>query len=108
MVHLSFGHEGARSPHLLSEPAIIAGMAHGHPARHEDPVGRLRRATTTASATRWPQALDGFEDFNRRVRQPLGFRIRQPARERVFLTAIGPRRVLARAAAGRGPARRHG
>ena len=29
---------------------------------------------------------DGFEDFNRRVRQPLGFRIRQPARERVFLT----------------------
>ena len=35
------------------------------------------------------QVLDGFEDFNRRVRQPLGFRIRQPARERVFLTPSG-------------------
>ena len=33
--------------------------------------------------------LDGFEDFNRRVRMPLGFRIRQPARERVFLTESG-------------------
>ena len=33
--------------------------------------------------------LDGFEDFNRRVRIPLGFRIRQPARERVFLTESG-------------------
>ena len=35
------------------------------------------------------KVLDGFEDFNRRVRRPLGFRIRQPARERVFLTASG-------------------
>ncbi|MER6172752.1 hypothetical protein [Streptosporangium sp. NPDC001681] len=35
------------------------------------------------------QVLDGFEDFNRRVRMPLGFRIRQPARERVFLTESG-------------------
>ena len=35
------------------------------------------------------KVLDGFEDFNRRVRLPLGFRIRQPARERVFLTASG-------------------
>ncbi|MCW2964515.1 MAG: putative oxidoreductase [Actinomycetia bacterium] len=32
------------------------------------------------------QALDGFDDFNERVRRPRGFRIRQPARERVFLT----------------------
>lgn len=35
------------------------------------------------------QALDGFEDFNRRVRLPLGFRIKQPARELVFLTPSG-------------------
>jgi anaerobic selenocysteine-containing dehydrogenase len=33
--------------------------------------------------------LVGFEDFNRRVREPLGFRIGQPARERVFLTPSG-------------------
>jgi anaerobic selenocysteine-containing dehydrogenase len=35
------------------------------------------------------QALDGFEDFNRRARHPHGFRVSQPARERVFLTASG-------------------
>jgi anaerobic selenocysteine-containing dehydrogenase len=35
------------------------------------------------------RVLPGFEDFNRRVREPLGFRITQPAREREFHTASG-------------------
>ena len=73
---------------MKSECAILAGMA---------------RPTLPAAATPWEsyigdydrirdvmaKVLDGFEDFNRRVRLPLGFRIRQPARERVFLTASG-------------------
>ncbi|MGF0167786.1 FdhF/YdeP family oxidoreductase [Streptomyces albidoflavus] len=85
MVHLSVGMKRPASPHLLSEPAIIAVMA---------------RATLPDSATPWEEyiedydrirdtmsvALDGFEDFNRRVRLPLGFRIRQPARELIFFT----------------------
>jgi anaerobic selenocysteine-containing dehydrogenase len=33
--------------------------------------------------------MEGFECFNRRVRQPLGFRLKQPARELVFLTESG-------------------
>ena len=88
MVHLSLGMKRPASPHLLSEPAIIACMA---------------RATLPDSAVPWEQyiedydrirdtmaqALDGFEDFNRRVRLPLGFRIKQPARELVFLTPSG-------------------
>lgn len=88
MVHLSVGMKRPASPHLLSEPAIIAGIA---------------RATLPDSATPWSdyvadydrirdtmaRVLDGFEDFNRRVRLPLGFRIRQPARERVFRTPSG-------------------
>jgi hypothetical protein len=37
------------------------------------------------------KVFDGFEDFNRRVRLPLGFRIGQPARERVFITPSGSR-----------------
>ena len=88
MVHLSFGMKRPASPHLKSECAILAGMA---------------RATLPASATPWEsyiqdydrvrdvmaKVLDGFEDFNRRARLPLGFRIRQPARERVFLTPSG-------------------
>ena len=88
MVHLSVGMKKPASPHLLSEPAIIAGIA---------------RATLPQSGTPWEayvedydrirdtmaEVLDGFEDFNRRVRLPLGFRIRQPARELVFLTPSG-------------------
>ncbi|MEV6533157.1 FdhF/YdeP family oxidoreductase [Streptomyces sp. NPDC051639] len=88
MVHLSVGMKRPASRDLLSEPAIIAGMA---------------RATLPDSGTPWEhyiedydrirdtmaQVLDGFEDFNRRVRLPLGFRIRQPARELVFLTPSG-------------------
>ncbi|MFK3735221.1 FdhF/YdeP family oxidoreductase [Streptomyces sp. NPDC088090] len=88
MVHLSRGMKKPASPHLLSEPAIVAGMA---------------RAALPESATPWSwyvedydrirdvmaRVLDGFEDFNRRVRLPLGFRIKQPARELVFLTPSG-------------------
>ncbi|WP_411146873.1 FdhF/YdeP family oxidoreductase [Streptomyces sp. x-80] len=88
MVHLSVGMRRPASPHLLSEPAVIAGMA---------------RAALPDSATPWQwyiedydrirdtmaQVLDGFEDFNRRVRLPLGFRIKQPARELVFRTPSG-------------------
>jgi molybdopterin-dependent oxidoreductase alpha subunit len=88
MVHLSRGKRKPASPYLLSEPAIIAGMA---------------RATLPDSATPWnwyvddydrirdtmAKALIGFEDFNRRVRLPLGFRLKQPARELVFATPSG-------------------
>ncbi|WP_234327045.1 FdhF/YdeP family oxidoreductase [Streptomyces sp. NRRL WC-3742] len=88
MVHLSVGMKRPASPQLLSEPAIVAGMA---------------RAALPDSSTPWEwyvedydrirdtmaEVLDGFEDFNRRVRLPLGFRIKQPARELVFLTPSG-------------------
>ncbi|MGW7309695.1 FdhF/YdeP family oxidoreductase [Streptomyces sp. NPDC054835] len=88
MVHLSVGMKRPASPHLLSEPAVVAGMA---------------RAALPDSATPWEwyvedydrirdtmaQVLNGFEDFNRRVRLPLGFRLKQPARELVFLTPSG-------------------
>ncbi|MFI8002897.1 FdhF/YdeP family oxidoreductase [Streptomyces sp. NPDC086010] len=88
MVHLSLGMRRPASKDLLSEPAIIAGIA---------------RAALPESSTPWDwyvedydrirdtmaKVLDGFEDFNRRVRLPLGFRIKQPARELVFLTPSG-------------------
>jgi molybdopterin-dependent oxidoreductase alpha subunit len=88
MVHLSFGMKEPGSPQLRSEPAIIAGMA---------------KASLPHTKTRWDdyggnydlirdkmgEAIEGFEDFNRRVRQPLGFRLKQPARELVFLTDTG-------------------
>jgi molybdopterin-dependent oxidoreductase alpha subunit len=88
MVHLSFGIKEPRSHDLRSEPAIIEGLA---------------KASLPASKTPWAdyagdydlirdkmaEAIEGFEDFNRRVSQPLGFRLKQPARELVFLTGTG-------------------
>ncbi|KLD33362.1 hypothetical protein TB15x_22990, partial [Xanthomonas perforans] len=76
------------SPHLLSEPEIIA---------------RIARATMPESATPWEwyvgdydrirdtmaKVLPGFEGFNQLVRQHYGFRIPQPARERDFQTPSG-------------------
>ncbi len=88
MVHLSKGMKPPASKSLMSECAIICGIA---------------RATLQNSKTPWEayagnydltrdkmsQALVGFEDFNNRVRQPLGFRLAQPARELIFNTANG-------------------
>lgn len=85
MVHLSSGMNPPASPQLLSELAIIAGMA---------------KATLPATKTPWDeyvgnydlirdkmaQAIAGFEDFNTRVREPLGFRLQQAARELSFQT----------------------
>ncbi|MFC9491142.1 FdhF/YdeP family oxidoreductase, partial [Streptomyces hydrogenans] len=88
MVHLSRGMKKPASPHLLSEPAIVAGIARaalpesGTPwAWYVEDYDRIRDTMA--------RVLDGFEDFNRRVRLPLGFRIKQPARELVFLTPSG-------------------
>ena len=88
MVHISYGMKEPSSPQLRSECAILAGMA---------------KATLPESRTPWQgyaddydrirdtmaQVLPGFEYFNTRARHPHGFRIRQPARERVFQTPTG-------------------
>jgi molybdopterin-dependent oxidoreductase alpha subunit len=88
MVHLSAGLKRPVSAHLLSEPAIIAGIAAATLPdtrvdwqAYVDDYDRIRDTMA--------QVLDGFEDFNRRARGKTGFRIAQPARERVFLTESG-------------------
>lgn len=86
MVHLSVGMNEPASPHLRSELAIIAGIA---------------KATLPGTVTPWDnyvgnydlirdkmgEAIAGFENFNQRVREPLGFRLQQDARELVFNTS---------------------
>jgi molybdopterin-dependent oxidoreductase alpha subunit len=85
MVHISYGMKEPGSPNQRSECAILAGMA---------------QATLQDSKTPWQEyidnydrirdtmerVLDGFEEFNRRARHPHGFRIAQPARDRIFRT----------------------
>ncbi len=88
MVHLSVGMNEPASPHLRSELAIIGGIA---------------KATLPKTVIDWDkyvgnydlirdkmgEAIAGFENFNERVRKPLGFRLQQNARELVFTTSSG-------------------
>ncbi|MGR8011170.1 FdhF/YdeP family oxidoreductase [Streptomyces hypolithicus] len=90
MVHASRGNLTPASPHLLSEPAIVARMA---------------RATLGAtSTTNWEdfeqdyatirdrisRVVPGFDDFNARAARPGGFTLPHgPRDERRFPTATG-------------------
>ncbi len=86
MVHISHGMKDPASPQLRSESRDHRRHGPGHAARLRARRGRSTSPTTTASATRWHRALEGFEDFNARARHPHGFRLAQPARDRVFET----------------------
>ncbi|WP_265534498.1 FdhF/YdeP family oxidoreductase [Pseudomonas saponiphila] len=88
MVHASAGKLTPASPLLLSEPAIVAGMA---------------KATLPGSRVPWlelvadydkirdliEQTVPGFDDYNARIRVPGGFRMPLAAAERQWLTPSG-------------------
>lgn len=88
MVHLSSGRKEPASAHLKSEVAIVAGMAMATLPETRSPWAGMT-ADYDLIRERMSVGLEGFEDFNRRVREPNGFRLRQPARERIFLTPSG-------------------
>ncbi|MGI5449204.1 FdhF/YdeP family oxidoreductase [Streptomyces sp. CA-243310] len=90
MVHSSRGNLAPASPHLLSEPAIVARLA--------------RAVLGASSATPWEgfeqdygtirdrisRVVPGFEDFNARAARPEGFRLpHAPRDERRFPTKTG-------------------
>lgn len=84
-VHASAGKLTPASPHLKSEPAIVAGIA---------------KATLPNSVVNWDElvgdynlirdaiekVLPAFADFNERIRHPGGFHLYIPARHRVWAT----------------------
>jgi molybdopterin-dependent oxidoreductase alpha subunit len=88
MVHISVGMKEPASEQLRSECAILAGLAKatlpGSNTPWQDYADDYDRIRDTMA-----QVLDGFEEFNTRARHPHGFRIHQPARERVFRTPSG-------------------
>lgn len=88
MVHLSYGFHEPASANLRSEPAIIAGMAKATFANSKTPWD-VYASDYDLIRDKMDEAIEGFECFNRRVRQPLGFRLKQPARELVFHTSTG-------------------
>jgi len=88
MVHASHGKLKPASEHLRSEPAIIAGMA---------------AATLGGSPVDWPSLIADydrirdkieivfpeFQDYNKRIRKPGGFRLPIGPAERVWKTPSG-------------------
>ena len=88
MVHISYGMKEPGSPQLRSECAILAGLAQATLPNTNTPWQSFSDDYDRIRDT-MAEALDGFEDFNTRARHPHGFRIAQPARERVFQTPSG-------------------
>ncbi|WP_321799108.1 FdhF/YdeP family oxidoreductase [Caballeronia sp. J97] len=88
MVHISYGMNKPASQNLLSEVAIVARIAH---------------ATLGSAKVDWrahagdyalirdgiEKVLDGFEHYNERLKQPGGFHLGVPSRDRVWMTPSG-------------------
>jgi len=92
VVHASRGRLPPASPHLLSEPAIVARLAIATLGQRSsvdwasltDDYDRIRDLIA--------RVVPGFEDYNTRVRQPDGFVVPNGARERRFDTEVGKAR----------------
>ncbi len=89
VVQMSKGVLPPISSHLRSEPAIVAGLA-------KAVLGNRSQVDWDAMASNYDHIRDaiekvvpGFEDYNKRVREPGGFLLPNPARNRVFSTASG-------------------
>jgi molybdopterin-dependent oxidoreductase alpha subunit len=92
MVHASHGGLEPASGQLMSEPAIVARMAAATlgPDSGVDWMGMA--ADYDLIRDRIARVIPGFEDFNRRVREPGGFVLPNAAAERRFDTATGKAR----------------
>lgn len=89
IVHTSQGRLQPASAHLRSEPWIVAELAHAtkgnEPLQWRQLVEDYDRVRDLMEAS-----LDGFTDYNRRVREPNGFSLPNPPRdERTFATHDG-------------------
>lgn len=89
IVHSSRGHLEPASEQLLSEPAIVARLA----AATLGSRSRIDWHWLVADYDRIRDSIErcipGFDDYNRRVREPAGFYLPNAAREGVFRTKTG-------------------
>jgi molybdopterin-dependent oxidoreductase alpha subunit len=94
MVHASAGRNRPASEHLLSEPAIVAGMA-------QATLGERTVVDWNGLVANYDLIRDAiedvfpiFQDYNARVRIPGGFHLVSTARERIWATASGKANFL--------------
>jgi molybdopterin-dependent oxidoreductase alpha subunit len=93
MVHISNGQLRPRSPHMRSEPWIIAGMAKAtlgnQPIDWEYAVADYNRIRDMIA-----DVIPGFTGFNERLHSPGGFHLGNTAADRNFRTATGKARFM--------------
>ncbi|MGW1775758.1 FdhF/YdeP family oxidoreductase [Streptomyces sp. NPDC002104] len=90
MVHSSRGNLAPASPHLLSEPAIVARMARAVLGEASRTPWEEFGQDYAAIRDRISRVVPGFEDFNARVARPGGFQLpHAPRDERRFPTKTG-------------------
>ncbi|MEU0695005.1 FdhF/YdeP family oxidoreductase [Streptomyces niveus] len=90
MVHASRGNLAPASPHLLSEPAIVARLARAVLGPESLTPWEEFEKDYASIRDRISRVVPGFEDFNERVARPGGFQLpHAPRDERRFPTATG-------------------
>jgi molybdopterin-dependent oxidoreductase alpha subunit len=89
VVQISRGSLEPASPELLSEPQIVARLAQVT-FEHRTTVDWEQLASNyDLIRDRIERVVPGFENYNARVREPGGFYLPNPVRERVFNTSTG-------------------
>ncbi|MET9425064.1 FdhF/YdeP family oxidoreductase [Streptomyces sp. NPDC006540] len=90
MVHASRGNLTPASPHLLSEPAIVARMARAVLGPSSSTPWEDFEQDYSTIRDRIARVVPGFEDFNAKIARPGGFTLPHgPRDERRFPTATG-------------------
>ena len=89
MVHISMGINPPASEHLLSEPAIVARLAHATLGAKSRVNWLQLMGNYALIRDEIEKVFPDFANFNQRVAVPGGFRLRNTASERVWSTANG-------------------
>jgi molybdopterin-dependent oxidoreductase alpha subunit len=89
IVHRSEGHLSPADPSLWSEPRIVAGIASATLGATRPVDWAWLAADYDRIRDLLEKAISGFDDYNRRVREPGGFYLPNGARERTWSTASG-------------------
>ncbi len=89
VVHASSGQLSPASSELKSEVAIVCGLAKSTLAPNRSLDWNGWEADYSLIRDRIERVVPGFDDYNRRARQPGGFYLPNAAKERRFETATG-------------------
>jgi molybdopterin-dependent oxidoreductase alpha subunit len=86
IVQASRGFLSPASPHLLSEPAVVAGLARATLGSRTTVNWQELVGDYDLIRERIERVIPGFENYNERVRRRGGFHLPNAARERIFKT----------------------